>query len=117
MMTITMLQKFLIKVLKECDVLNSSAQSDKGTEGQLDGALDEKVEEKVAASLSDLELKPSSGSSDLLISGALKDENNKPDDLGELFVDGNNIDADLMILATQKYTPPEEIPEKQDRSV
>ena len=73
----------------------------------MDGALDEKVE-NTAASLSDLELKPSSGSSDLLISGALKDENNKPDDLGDLFEDDRNIDADLSILGTQKYISPEE---------
>ena len=56
-------------------------QDDKDNQGQLDGAVDTNISE------SDLELKLASGSHDVLIGGALKDENNKAEDMSDLFDD------------------------------
>ena len=75
----------------------------------MDGAVDTKISE------SDLELKPASGSHDVLISGALKDETNKAEDMSNLF-DDDSVDWDILLIATQKYTPVES-PQKSDRSV
>ena len=82
---------------------------DKHNEGQLDGTGDAKISE------SDLDLKLASGSHDVLIGGAPKDENRKPDDISHL-LDNDSVDHDIMLIATQKYTPVE-CPEKEDRSV
>ena len=75
----------------------------------MDGTVDTNISE------SDLELKLASGSYDVLISGALKDENNKAEDMSDLF-DDDSVDQDILLIATQKYIPVES-PKKSVRSV
>ena len=52
---------------------------------------------------------------DVLIGGALKDENNKAEDLADL-LDDDSVDRDIMMIAIQKYSPVQS-PEKNDRYV
>ena len=66
---------------KSDEALDQIIQDDKDNKGQLDGAADTNISE------SDLELKPASGSHDVLIGGALKDETNKAEDMPHLFDD------------------------------
>ena len=94
---------------KSDEALDHIIQDDKYNKGQLDGAVDTNISE------SDLELKLASGSHDVLIGGTLKDETNKAEDMSHLF-DDDSVDRDILLIATQKYTPVES-PQKSDRSV
>ena len=80
---------------KSDEALDQIIQDDKDNKGQLDGAVDTNISE------SDLEFKPASGSHDVLIGGALKDETNKAEDMSHLFDD--SVDQDILLIATQKY--------------